>query len=58
MFILFLVLATIGFLAIFLGLVHLSFVIEDKLLSRANDKLFDFEKRLLNGEVLHKDNIF
>lgn len=58
MFILFLVLATIGFLAIFLGLVHLSIVIEDKLLSRANDKLFNFEKRLSNGEVLHKDNIF
>jgi len=58
MFILFLVLATIGLLTLLFGITYLSLVIEDKLLSRANDKQFNFEKRLSNGEVLHKDNIF
>jgi len=58
MFILFLVLTTIGLFTLLFGITHLSLVIEDKLLSRANNKQFNFEKRLLNGEVLHKDNIF
>ena len=53
----YLALAAYGFISLLLDLVKLSLWVDDKRLSNAA-KEFNFEKRLHNGEVLYKDNIF
>jgi len=50
-------LAVYGFLSFILDLAKLSIWIDDKRLDKAS-KQYDFESRLLNGEILSKDNIF
>ncbi len=47
-------LAAYGLLSIIMTLAYLSLWLEEKLI---NNK-FNFEKRLLRGEILSKDNIF
>ena len=47
-------LAAYGLLSIIITLAYLSLCLEEKLI---NNK-FNFEKRLLRGEILSKDNIF
>ena len=47
-------LAAYGLLSIIMTLAYLSLWLEEKLI---NNK-FNFEKRLHNGEILSKDNIF
>ncbi len=47
-------LAAYGLLSIIITLAYLSLWLEEKLI---NNK-FNFEKRLHNGEILSKDNIF
>lgn len=47
-------LAAYGLLSIIMTLAYMSLIIEEKLI---NNK-FNFEKRLLRGEILSKDNIF
>ena len=47
-------LAAYGLLSIIITLAYLSLWLEEKLI---NNK-FNFEKRLLRGEILSKDNIF
>ena len=48
-------LAAYGLLSIIITLSYLSLWLEEKLL---HNKKFNFEKRLLRGEILSKDNIF
>jgi len=47
-------LAAYGLLSIIITLAYLSLWLEEKLIN----KNYDFESRLLNGEILSKDNIF
>jgi len=47
-------LAAYGLLSIIMTLAYLSLWLEEKLIN----KKYDFESRLLNGEILSKDNIF
>ena len=47
-------LAAYGLLSIIMTLAYLSLWLEEKLIN----KNYDFESRLLNGEILSKDNIF
>lgn len=47
-------LALYGFASLIITLAYLSLWVEEKLI---NNK-FNFEKRLHNGEILSKDNIF
>ena len=47
-------LAAYGLLSIIMTLAYLSLWIEEKLIQNK----FNFEKRLLRGEILSKDNIF
>jgi len=50
----FLGLAAYGLLSIIMTLAYISLWLEEKLIN----KNYDFESRLLNGEILSKDNIF
>ena len=54
MFYITLFLTALGLFTLIGGLAYMSLVIEEKLI---NNK-FNFEKRLHNGEILSKDNIF
>lgn len=54
MFYITLFLLALGTFTLIGGLAYMSLVIEEKLI----DKKYDFESRLLNGEILSKDNIF
>jgi len=47
-------LAAYGLLSIIMTLAYLSLWLEEKLIN----KNYDFESRLINGEILSKDNIF
>ena len=47
-------LAAYGLLSIIMTLAYLSLWLEEKLIN----KNYDFESRLLKGEILSKDNIF
>ena len=50
----FLGLAAYGLLSIIMTLAYISLWLEEKLIN----KNYDFESRLLNGEILSKENIF
>jgi len=50
----FLGLAAYGLLSIIMTLAYISLWLEEKLIN----KNYDFESRLLKGEILSKDNIF
>ena len=54
MFYITLFLTALGLFTLLGGLAYMSLIIEEKLI---NNK-FHFEKRLLRGEILSKDNIF
>ena len=54
MFYITLFLTALGLFTLLGGLAYMSLIIEEKLI---NNK-FNFEKRLLKGEILSKDNIF
>jgi hypothetical protein len=54
MFYITLFLTALGLFTLLGGLAYMSLIIEEKLI---NNK-FNFEKRLHNGEILSKDNIF
>ena len=54
MFYITLFLTALGLFTLIGGLAYMSLIIEEKLI---NNK-FNFEKRLHNGEILSKDNIF
>jgi hypothetical protein len=54
MFYITLFLTALGLFTLLGGLAYMSLIIEEKLI---NNK-FNFEKRLLRGEILSKDNIF
>ena len=47
-------LAAYGLLSIIITLAYISLWLEEKLIN----KNYDFESRLLNGEIISKDNIF
>ena len=47
-------LTALGLFTLIGGLAYMSLIIEEKLIN----KNYDFESRLLNGEILSKDNIF
>ena len=54
MFYITLFLTALGLFTLLCGLAYMSLIIEEKLISNK----FNFEKRLHNGEILSKDNIF
>jgi hypothetical protein len=54
MFYITLFLTALGLFTLIGGLAYMSLIIEEKLIN----KNYDFESRLLNGEILSKDNIF
>ena len=54
MFYITLFLTALGLFTLLGGLAYMSLIIEEKII---NNK-FNFEKRLHNGEILSKDNIF
>ena len=54
MFYITLFLTALGLFTLIGGLAYMSLIIEEKLIN----KKYDFESRLLNGEILSKDNIF
>lgn len=54
MFYITLFLTALGLFTLLGGLAYMSLIIEEKLI----DNKFNFEKRLLRGEILSKDNIF
>ena len=54
MFYITLFLTALGLFTLLGGLAYMSLMIEEKLIN----KKYDFESRLLRGEILSKDNIF
>ena len=54
MFYITLFLTALGLFTLLGGLAYMSLIIDEKLIN----KKYDFESRLLRGEILSKDNIF